>query len=107
MNDAERTLYETTFFGRGENSVSTAGLFDLAHDLHVAAQAVGRIASRRLPGTTDTQHANRQALLKLAQGLLTRERDTVLDKFHHQWKPGEELGDDRSTATTPNDEGRM
>lgn len=87
MTDAERAIYETTYFSRGPETVATAGIFEMAHDLHCAAQVLGRIASRRGAGTSDEQHKQRAGILAFAQALIISERNMLLDEFHRRWTP--------------------
>lgn len=88
LDPASQAVYEATHFGRGRDTVSLAGLFDLAHDLHLASMALSRVAERTPRGTSPKDAASRTALLRLAAAVLTDERNKLLDHFAKEWRSG-------------------
>lgn len=86
LDPTERALYEQTYFGRGLSTVSLAGIFSYAHDLHIASLAIGRLIAYKKGGLSTEQQSSREAILRMAQALVTRERNEMLDKFTTGWK---------------------
>jgi hypothetical protein len=80
LSSADRAVYDTTYFGRGFETVPTAGVFHYAYEADCAVRILGILANK------SKDNANRQALLKLAQAVVAAERDKWLDEFQSRWR---------------------